>query len=616
MPPKKKKARSVSAKQTSKSKETSFSKIKDEPMKRRGKKQTEIGHKIEKKESESSKRKEGEKRISSRLKNKTPQKIIKKSIEKIKNLPIRKSPKKVTIKKEKTNIKPIDEISEKNKKKPKKELKNKSKKDKEKVIKTEKTSSIKRIKEEKQSKREKKLERSRSKSLKKEKEIKLETTPKKIRTTSKKGKDTPKVIISAKKIKEEPEEIEESSSNENENKDITQPLIKKKVQGRFTYEQNSNIKEEIEKILKKIETNKSKEKKLLNKKKLRKETQIKNTAESYDFKLQKNPNINVTHAIDLEKLSKEPEIHSSDVFLALIEVGGNANYYNFGFSNRSKMFWEDILQYKTLAKIFDGYKSETLRKYWRNLSKCNIEKAKNVVIQNKNYLDNIPIKLRTIASAAEQYANGTIDNFEEYIKNILIDIRKKETYEQEFHNPITGEITKIKNVKTTTIKRKRYEPGMKKNFIGKNTDNIGLEEIYNETKKQTNYQNVINKLANEDTSKFKYLQQFTEDEKRKLLTINEDDKFIFKSIDNVLDGLCKEFPNLTREYVLDILVANSMNIARTYLSLSNPENKKIYSFTQSDDNIILKMKDSEQYQNLIKEKGKELVDEREEFLIS
>lgn len=616
MPPKKKKARSVSAKQTSKSKETSFSKIKDEPMKRRGKKQTEIGHKIEKKESESSKRKEGEKRISSRLKNKTPQKIIKKSIEKIKNLPIRKSPKKVTIKKEKTNIKPIDEISGKNKKKPKKELKNKSKKDKEKVIKTEKTSSIKRIKEEKQSKREKKLERSRSKSLKKEKEIKLETTPKKIRTTSKKGKDTPKVIISAKKIKEEPEEIEESSSNENENKDITQPLIKKKVQGRFTYEQNSNIKEEIEKILKKIETNKSKEKKLLNKKKLRKETQIKNTAESYDFKLQKNPNINVTHAIDLEKLSKEPEIHSSDVFLALIEVGGNANYYNFGFSNRSKMFWEDILQYKTLAKIFDGYKSETLRKYWRNLSKCNIEKAKNVVIQNKNYLDNIPIKLRTIASAAEQYANGTIDNFEEYIKNILIDIRKKETYEQEFHNPITGEITKIKNVRTTTIKRKRYEPGMKKNFIGKNTDNIGLEEIYNETKKQTNYQNVINKLANEDTSKFKYLQQFTEDEKRKLLTINEDDKFIFKSIDNVLDGLCKEFPNLTREYVLDILVANSMNIARTYLSLSNPENKKIYSFTQSDDNIILKMKDSEQYQNLIKEKGKELVDEREEFLIS
>ena len=280
------------------------------------------------------------------------------------------------------------------------------------------------------------------------------------------------------------------------------------------------------------------------------------------------------------------------------------------------MFWEDILQYKTLAKIFDGYKSETLRKYWRNLSKCNIEKAKNVVIQNKNYLDNIPIKLRTIASAAEQYANGTIDNFEEYIKNILVDIRKKETYEQEFHNPITGEITKIKNVRTTTIKRKRYEPGMKKNFIGKNTDNIGLEEIYNETKKQTNYQNVINKLANEDTSKFNYLQQFTEDEKRKLLTINEDDKFIFKSIDNVLDGLCNEFPNLTREYVLDMLVSNSMNIARTYLSLSNPENKKIYSFTQSDDNIILKMKDSEQYQNLIKEKGKELVDEREEFLIS
>ena len=614
MPPKKKKSHSLSVKKSSKSKETSLPKIKDEQKKTRGKKQIEIERKIEKKETPSSKRKQGEKRISSRIKSKTPQKIIKKSIEKISETFHRKSPKKVTIKKEKTNIKPIDEVSKKNIKKSTRDLKNISKKEKDKVIKTEKTSSVKKIKEEKISKDKKKLERSRSKSIKKEKEIKSEITPKKIRSTSKKGKETPKVIITAKKIKEEPEEIEESSSIEKE--DISQPLIKKKVQGRFTYEQNSNIKEEIEKILKKIETSKSKEKKLLSKKKLRKETQMKNTAESYDFKLQKNPNITVTHAIDLEKLSKEPEIHSSDVFLALIEVGGNANYYNFGFSNRSKMFWEDILQYKTLAKIFEGYKSETLRKYWRTLSKCNIEKAKNVVIQNKNYLDNIPIKLRTIASAAEQYANGTIDNFEEYIKNILVDIRKKETYEQEFHNPLTGEITKIKNVRTTTIKRKRYETGMKKNFIGKNTDNIGLEEIYNETKNQTNYQNVINKLANEDTSKFKYLQQFTEDEKRKLLTINEDDKFIFKSIDNVLDGLCKEFPNLTRDYVLDTLVANSMNIARTYLSLSNPEQKKLYSFTESDDNVILKMKDSEQYQNLVNEKGKELVDEREEFLTS
>jgi hypothetical protein len=59
-----------------------------------------------------------------------------------------------------------------------------------------------------------------------------------------------------------------------------------------------------------------------------------------------------------------------------------------------------------------------------------------------------------------------------------------------------------------------------------------------------------------------------------------------------------------------------MNIARTYLSLSNPEQKKILTFSQNDDNVILKMKDSNEYKELIKEKGKELVDEREEFLNS
>ncbi len=614
MPPKKNKPRSQSVKSKDKKKEVSQSKIKREQMKSKEKKLIEQKKKPEKKEIKTPKRKEGEKRISLRSKAKSLQQSNKKSKERLTKSSSKKSPQKIIIKQEKTNIKPIEEEPLKKLKKTK-DLSIKKEQKEKKKIKIEKSSS-KKVIEEKSLKKERKLERSRSKSGKKEKETKKESTPKKVRSSNKKTKDTPKVIITAKKIKEEPEEIEESSSSENENQNITQTLTKKKIKGDFTYEQNSNIRQEIEKILKKIDSSKSKEKKLLGKKKLRRDIQDKNTAESYNYVLQKNPNINVIHAIDLEKLSKQPEIHSSDVFLSLLEVGQNHLYYNFAFSNRSKMFWEDILKYKTLSRIFDGYKSETLRKYWRILSKCDTEKAKNIVIQNKNYLDNIPIKLRTIAYAAEQYSNGNIDNFEEYIKNILVDIRKKETYEQEFHNPITGEITKIKNVRTTTIKRKRYEPGMKKNFIGKNTDNIGLEEIYNENKKQTNYQNVINTLSNEDTSKFKYLQQFTEEEKKKLLTINEDDKFIFKSIDNVLDGLCNEFPNLTREYVLDMLVSNSMNIARTYLSLSNPEQKKIYSFTQSDDNVILKMKNSEQYQNLINEKGKELVDEREEFLNS
>ena len=63
-----------------------------------------------------------------------------------------------------------------------------------------------------------------------------------------------------------------------------------------------------------------------------------------------------------------------------------------------------------------------------------------------------------------------------------------------------------------------------------------------------------------------------------------------------------------------MLVANSMNIGRTYLSLNDPKEKVKLTFSSIDDNVILNMKGSEQYENLVKEKGKELVEEREEFL--
>ena len=85
-------------------------------------------------------------------------------------------------------------------------------------------------------------------------------------------------------------------------------------------------------------------------------------------------------------------------------------------------------------------------------------------------------------------------------------------------------------------------------------------------------------------------------------------------IDNVLDELCKEFPQFTRDYIFDILVANSMSIGRTYLSLTDQREKDKLTFTSLDDNIILTMKGGEQYNALVKAKGKELVDEREEFL--
>ena len=449
-----------------------------------------------------------------------------------------------------------------------------------------------------------------------------------------KKKSPGKKIISAKKIEEEENESsEKNTSNKNEEsaeEEEHKTTLKKKkphqAPSQFSYNE-SQVTKEIESIFKKIaDKKKSKsEKKILGKKHKREIskkasiTKGKTTAKDYNYDVQKNPNQKVKHSIDLEKLFKEQIIFASDIVLAIIEIGFNSEYYLFGYSTRSKMFWEDILRYKILGKIFEGYKSETLRKYWRILSSFDFEKIKDLIIKHKKFLDNIPIKLGTIVLTVEKFLLGKIDNFEQYIKDILVDVRKQEIFEEEYHEPGTDKIIKIKNVLTITTKRKKYEPGHLKKFVPKNgsvthTDTTNLNEIYNENKKLTDYQNTLIKLKSEEKDKLNYLQEFTSAEKKKLHTINEDDKFAFKTIDNVLDNLCKDFPNYPREFILNILISNSMNIVTTYICLANPSQKNLYSFSEIDDDIILNHKGSDQYKSLIKEKGNELVKEREKFL--
>jgi chemotaxis protein histidine kinase CheA len=495
-------------------------------------------------------------------------------------------------------------------------------------------------------KEEKLIKKSPKKSLK-SKSKKGSLTPKKERVKDKskkkpiikrevvksKKKSPGKKIISAKKIEEEESETsEKKSSNKNEEsaeeEEHKTTLKKKKPQApsQFSYNE-SQVTKEIESIFKKIaDKKKSKtEKKFLgrkHKKEAAKKTSVnkgKNTAKDFNYDLQKNPNQKVKHSIDLEKLFKEQIIFASDIVLAIIEIGFNSEYYLFGYSTRSKMFWEDILKYKILGKIFEGYKSETLRKYWRILSSFDFEKIKDLIVKNKKFLDNIPIKLGTIVLTVEKFLLGKIDNFEQYIKDILVDVRKQEIFEEEYHEPGSDKIIKVKNVLTITTKRKKYEPGHLKKFIPKNgsvthTDTSNLNEIYNENKKLTDYQNTLIKLQSEEKDKLNYLQEFTTEEKKKLHMINEDDKFIFKTIDNVLDNLCKDFSNYPREFILNVLISNSMNIVTTYICLANPSQKHLYSFSEIDDDIILNHKGSDQYKSLIKEKGSELVKEREKFL--
>ena len=306
-------------------------------------------------------------------------------------------------------------------------------------------------------------------------------------------------------------------------------------------------------------------------------------------------------------------INYSDILLALLEVGQNAESYLFPYSSKSKCFWKDILEYTALKKIFVDFKAETLRKYWHELSKYDAEDTTDLIKKNKSYLDKVPLKLGTIVSSITKLLNGEIKDLREYIDTIKLDIRKKEIFEREYKNPKTGELTKEKDIKITYQPRKRYEPGNVKDFKGTVVNIVTLKEVYHQNPTQSEFQKVMTNLKKEDTVKYTYLTEKVQEDKKKINTINEEDKFVFKAIDNVVEALSSEFKAYSPEFILETLRQNSMDIGKAYTCLKEPMKSKIIGFTALDD-MVLRKKTGEEYKILLKEKGKEAVQEREEFL--
>ena len=387
--------------------------------------------------------------------------------------------------------------------------------------------------------------------------------------------------------------------------------------GEITGPDAKRISQEVEEVIKRIEDKKKlkKEGKLLDKKRKRGESQalVTHTAKDFDYILQKNPNVKSKPYINLEDLSKHHLITYSDILLALLEVGQNAESYLFAYSSKSRSFWNDILEYKALKKIFVEFKAETLRKYWSELSKYDTEDTTDLIKKHKSYLDKLPLKLGTIVSSISKLLSGQIKDLKQYIDAIQVDIRKREIFEHEVQNPVTGEVTKIKEVRTTYNTRKKYESGNLKDFKGNAINIVSLKEVYHENKAMSDFQKVMKDIKNDDSAKFTYLNEKIEEDKNKLNTINEDDKFIFKAIDNVVDSLSSEFKNYSTDFILDVLQQNSMDIGKTYICLKDPIKNRNVGFTPLDDKVLLRKK-GEEYNILTKEKGKEAIREREEFL--
>ena len=427
--------------------------------------------------------------------------------------------------------------------------------------------------------------------------------------------------ISAKQVKESSSNIESSSSidlSAEQKKNVSSSSGKRRTEVAEIGPDTQRISQEVEAVIKRIEDKKKMKRgeKLLDKKRKRGESQAlvdAHTAKDFDYILQKNPNVKAKPYINLEDLSKHHVISYSDILLSILEVGHNSESYLFPFSSKSKAFWSDILEYKILKKIFADFKAETLRKYWSELSKYDTEDATDLIKKNKSYLDQVPIKLGTIVTSVCKLLNGQIKNLKEYIDNIVIDVRRREIFEHEYKNPKTGETTKVKEVRTTYNTRKRYEPGNVKDFKGSQLNIISVKEVYHENSNLSDFQKVMKNIKKEDSVKFTYLNEKIQEEKTKLNTINEDDKFVFKAIDNVLEAISAEFKNYSPDFILETLKQNSMDIAKTYMCLKEPMKNRNVGFTALDDKVLLR-KQGEEYKILEKEKGKEAIKEREEFL--
>ncbi len=295
---------------------------------------------------------------------------------------------------------------------------------------------------------------------------------------------------SPQKQKESSEEASASEESEKKSKASREKKILQKAakQQLTTQIDTSQISDEISKIIKRIEEkrkkvgggsenrrsggrgSKSKNTSLTKKKS--------STADLYNGVLQINTKIIVEHVIDILELQKKEYISKTDVLLAIIEIAMNSTYYSLGAYNRSKSFWEDVLKYKELKKIFEPLKAETLKKYWININFAVGDPLQMAGFINryKDLFEENKILVFPMISTAAAYSKGNISNLEEYIKNIPREPARAEISTIKSVDLATGKIRTEKRTTLTTYKRMRHAEPITRKFVGRNNLN-DVDEI-------------------------------------------------------------------------------------------------------------------------------------------
>lgn len=103
---------------------------------------------------------------------------------------------------------------------------------------------------------------------------------------------------------------------------------------------------------------------------------------------QENPTpVLIDTKVDIEEIKKKEKIQNSDVILSLIEICSNPSKYQLSYSNKSRLFWDELFKKEELLSLFKNFKSETLRKYWRVIN--DLDKNEKVVETTLKFKDEI-----------------------------------------------------------------------------------------------------------------------------------------------------------------------------------------------------------------------------------
>ena len=265
--------------------------------------------------------------------------------------------------------------------------------------------------------------------------------------------------------------------------------------------------------------------------------------------------------IDLEKLSNnEKSLENSEVLLAIYEITGNSEFYGISKSNKSRSFWDSLVNVKSFEKILLAFKSETLRKYWRTLSEItNQKKVLDAIQKNASHINATSLKLLTIINVLKEYISGKIPNLEKALSELP---------DKSIPKPLEGGARRAgKRTDEDDDESFEIEEKPKKQLLNNKRKS---KEINNEMQMQKAIE-VVNNTIDPATEVKNAATRRSARNRASVTLFSEEDKKIFSEIEIIVNTLKGVVPEASEQEIWDSLKKNSFNVINSYLYLTEPE---------------------------------------------